>query len=117
MAGGVRDPVYVAAVRDFSQEVSIAWAQICMTRVPYHHGLTKVSGILLALLYLHAIVSQTLASRRTTPENITQLETFLLAHRHRGITFEMGRIVAHIMRGFANDHKSCVWDIGHSSLG
>lgn len=94
----------MSAVRDFTDDVSTAWARISKIGAPYYHGLMKASGIFPALLYLHAIASHTLAGHWIAPGNVTQTKkTFLLAYINIGITMDMGRFITLAMRGFMID--------------
>lgn len=101
----IETPIYQTVMHNFIEDVSIYWSQICTTGVPCQNGLAKATGIFLTLRYLHVIASQTLASCQTTQGNVTLLDTYLLSHMHRGITLEMGRIIARIARNFTIDSR------------
>lgn len=53
-----------------------------------------------------------LADRRTTPGNITMLDTTILFHAYRGISINMARVIDRVSRNFANDPKKQSLGVG-----
>lgn len=75
----------------------------CTIGAPYQSGISKATSIYPDLRYLHYIFSQTLAGKQTTPVNVTMLDATLLSHIYKGLSVEMGQIIARIASNFATD--------------
>lgn len=99
----LQTPVYQTVVQNFTEDTFTYWSHICITRAPHKSGTSKATDIYPT--HLHVISLQTLVGRRTTLGNVTILDSFLLSQVHRGLSIEMGWIIAQIARNFATNPR------------
>lgn len=108
----IQEELQTLVYKNFGDDTSTYWSHICTTGVPYQSGILKATNIYHALCYLHCITSYTLAGRRTTPRNITTLDATILSHIYRGISIDMARVIARVVRNFPIDYRKQSLGIG-----